>query len=211
MRKIQLIVFLIFTTNFVLGQNKILFHQYSPTASSWDIVKWNLKDTTGVNFILKEIVDKQGRVKELDFLEKGKLIKDPLCYLANKVTYKYKNNEIIETLYQNDHPILATDCEMNYKRIYHLDKEKNIDKIEYFSKYDFSQIDSTEIKQWKEWVPEYKVVTPDSTQLEIEYYYHSFSKMNGAYPVSKNYKFIDDYYYGDQPEKESVLKGLQKN
>ena len=34
--------------------------------------------------------------------------------------------------------------------------------------------------------------------------------MDGVYPVNKNYEFISDYYYGDQPEKKSIQEGLKK-
>jgi len=150
-------------TNLIYCQDKVLFHEYSPTASSWNIIRWNLTDTSNVIWILKEVVDEKERVIELEFLKNGKLNGDILCYLPNRVTYNYNDDQIIETLYQDNDEMEATDCEIPYKSIYHLDSLGYILKIETFSKYNFSGMDSTEIRQWKEWVPEYKVQIPDST------------------------------------------------
>lgn len=210
MRQTIAIIVLVYLTSLAYGQEKVIFHEYTPTASGWDIIRWNLSDTTNVIWTLKETADEKGRVKELDFLKNGDLIDDCLCYLANRVTYEYSIGQIIERLYQGDQELLATDCEIPSKSIYHLDSQNFILKIETFSKYDFSGMDSTEIKKWKEWVPEYEVQTPDSSQLQVDYYYHSFAKMNGIYPVSRNYKLANDYYYGDEPEKTSIINGLNK-
>jgi hypothetical protein len=210
MKKTLITLSIIFLTVYAFAQEKTIFHEYIPTASSWDIIKWNLKDTTNVIWTLKEIVDEKGRVKELDFLKNGKVIDDNLCYLANRVTYEYKKGQIIEKLFQSEEEFLTTDCEMPYKSIYYLDSSNYIFKIERFAKYDFSGMDSTQIKQWKEWVPELKVLTPDSTQLEIDYYYYSFAKLNGIYPTSKNYKLANNYFHGDEPEKSSIINGIKK-
>ena len=210
MKKTVLTLSILLLTNYIFGQGKTIFHEYIQTASSWDIIKWNLKDTSNVIWTLKEIIDEKGRVKELNFLENGKIIHGNLCYLANRVTYEYKKGKIIENLFQDEEELVATDCEMPYKSIYYLDSSNYIYKIERFAKYNFSEMDSTEIKQWKEWVPEFSVSTPDSTQFEIDYYYHSYAKMNGIYPISRNYKFVKNYYYGDKPEKYSILNGIKK-
>ena len=185
----------------------ILFHHYSTTASNLDIIQWDLKDTINIFGVLKETVDSKGRVVKLEFLNSS----SSLCYLANIITYEYKRDSIIEILYKENKKLLANDCEMYYKSIYHLDSYKFIKKIERFSKYDFSNIDSTEIEKWKKWVPEHRIELPDSNNmLQIDYYYHSFAKMNGKYPVSSNY-ILDEghYYYGDEPEKSSIKKGLK--
>ena len=113
--------------------------------------------------------------------------------------------------YHSNQQLLATDCEMHYRTIYHLDKNGFISKRETFAKYDFDGIEESEIKQWKEWVPEHTVVVDSlGINLQVDYYYHSFAKMDGVYPVNKNYEFISDYYYGDQPEKKSIQEGLKK-
>lgn len=193
------------------GQEKVLYHSYSPTASSWDIIEWNVSDTTKHKWLLKETLDKRGRVIELEFLKDGKLIENPLCYLANRVKFEYLDNKIIEKLYHSDRELMATDCEMHYQTTYFLDDEGFIIKMESIAKYDFEGIEQSEIEQWKKWVPE-KTIMKDSigVNLEVDYYYQSFAKMNGVYPVNRNYEFIEDYYFGDQPEKKSIKKGLEK-
>ena len=197
-------------TRIAFGQQHVLYHQYAETASSWDIIRWNLRDTANVIYKLKEVVDEKGRVKELDFLEQGHLVDDYLCYLANRVTYEYKRNEIIERLFQGRQEMLATECEGAYKTIYHLDKQNFITKVETFSKYDFTGLDSSQVKQVKEWAQPYKVETPDSGQLQVDYYEYSFAKMNGIYPVSRNFQLTEDGYYGDEPEKSGIIKGIKK-
>jgi hypothetical protein len=205
-------ILIVILTGIVNGQEKVLFHSYIPTASSWDILEWNVSDTSDTKWHLKETLDNQGRVIELEFLKDGKLVDDPLCYLANRITFEYNQNQIIETLYHFNQEIYTTDCEMYYKTIYHLDKKGFITKRESFAKYDFDGLEKSEIEKLKKFVPEHAVMTDSiGTNLEVEYYYHSFAKMNGIYPVNKNYEFKDDYYYGDQPEKESVIKGIKRN
>jgi|TARA_B110000967_G_C18626181_1_gene431303 hypothetical protein len=210
-RKTHIIFILFFVILKTNGQEKVLYHEYSPTASSWNILEWNVENKDEKTWILKETLDSKGRVILLEFLKNGKLITDHLCYLANKVRFEYLDNLIIETLYDSDMELLATDCEMPYKSIYHLTENNKIEKIEFFSKYDFTNIKSNEIEKWKtEWAPEHRVVTPDSRMLQIDYYYHSFGKMNGVYPVSKNYILDEDsYYYGDEPEKTSIENGIK--
>ncbi len=204
-------ILLISLSGLVQGQEKVLYHSYIPTASSWDVIEWNVSDTSNKEWLIKETVDKQGRVIELKFLKDGKLIKDILCYLANRVTFDYTENKIIETLYYFDNELLATDCEMHYRTIYHLDNQGYITKMESFAKYDFKGIDKSEIEKWKEWVPEHFEVTDSAgLYLQIAYYYFSYAKMNEIYPVNRNYEFKDDYYYGDHPEKESIQKGIKK-
>ena len=211
-------------TNYIFSHEKILFHEYSPTASNWDIIQWNISDTTNVIWVLKEVVDKQGRVKELVFLENGKVDFHGLCYLTTRVTYEYQDRKIIERFYIADDPMLATECEMNYMSIYHLDEENYIEKKENFFAFDFSDMDSISIKIIKEEIPEHNTVIPGSVpitmggfelepiQLEINYYYFSYAKMNGIYPISRNYilKNDDDYYYGDEPERTSIVNGINK-
>lgn len=193
------------------GQNKVLYHEFSPTASSWNVLEWNVEKPEAKGWTIRETLDKNGRVIMLEFLKNGKLITDNLCYLANRVEFEYQENQIIEILYNSDEELLATDCEMWYKSIYHLNKNNQIEKIERFSKYDFTNISADEIEKWKsEWAPEYRIEKPDSTMLQIDYYYHSYAKLSGVYPVSANYELDENnYYYADEPEKTSIKKGLK--
>lgn len=189
---------------------RVLYHSYSRTASSYDVVEWNVGETNNP-WLIRETIDDQGRVVELEFLERQELLDHPLCYLASRVTFEYTDNQIIETLYHGDEAIIATECETEFKSIYHLDEEGYITHCERFFLFDFTGMTAAEQEALKEYLPDEHVIVYDSLgmNLEVEYYYHSFAKLNGHYPVNKNYTFEDDYYYGDSPEKESILEGLK--
>jgi hypothetical protein len=190
------------------GQEKVIYHECGETASSYDIIKWNIKDKKN-RLALRETIDKKGRVIKLEFLVNHN--GGSLCYLPDVVEYDYQKNIIIEKLFKGGKEMEATDCEMWYKSIYHLNEKYQIEKIERFSKYDFTNVSADEIEKWKtEWAPDYRIEKPDSTMLQIDFYYHSFGKMNGVYPVSKNYVLDENnYYYGDEPEKSSIKNGIK--
>jgi hypothetical protein len=186
----------------------IYYHKYHQTASDWDIEKWNLSDTAGEKYLLKETVDTSGRVIKLEFLEKGKSA-GSLCYLANMVTFSYQGNKIMETLYSDTSLLYATDCEMHYQTIYHLDKNNFIVKVERLAKYDLNNLGGSTLQQWKEWVPEHTTVIADSSSV-VDYFYYSYAKMNGIYPVAKTFRLTNDYHYGDEPERQSIVGGIKK-
>ena len=101
---------------------------------------------------------------------------------------------------------------MWYKSIYHLNNSNEIEYVERFSIFDFSGMNSDEIKKLKEYLqPEYYLEKADSdNSLQIEYYYYSFAKMNGIYPVSKNYVFDEnDEYFENEPERSSIKQSLK--
>ena len=211
-RIFYIIILLTFVSWKSNGQEKLLYHEYSPTASSWNVLEWNVENPKEKRWIIRETLDNKGRVIMLEFLKNGELITDNLCYLANRVEFEYLENQIIETLYDSDQELLATDCEMWYKSVYYLNKNNDIERIERFSKYDFTNISKDEIEKWKtEWAPELRIEKPDSeTMLQIDYYYHSFGKMSGTYPVSTNFELNEaHYYYGDEPENTSILNGIK--
>lgn len=63
--------------------------------------------------------------------------------------------------------------------------------------------------------PEYFIETHEAIKmLWVDYYYYSFAKMNGIYPVSKNYVLDIEYfgqeYFTDEPEFPSVKEVLNK-
>ncbi len=194
------------------GQEKTLFHSYSPTASSWKIIERNIRDTTNVIWVLKEIVDEKGRVKELQFLKNGKLISDHLCYLANRVTFAYQPNKIIEELFWDSTPPIANECDINCKTVYHL-TNNHIDSLEMFHCFDTENYTEEEVNNAKRYAPErFTFICNDSTNTEIDYYYHSYAKLNGIYPVNNGYKFKDKHYYYDrEPVNTEILNGINKN
>ena len=199
----------VFINSCTVEKSKVLYHRYSETASDWNILNWNITDTLGEEFILRETVDNYGRVIKLEFLDKGKPA-GSLCYLANKVTFNYNENKIIENLYLDDSLIYATDCEMPYKTIYHLDSGNFITKEELFAHYDLNNLGNSTLQQWKKWVPQHTVIDTLKTQLRVDYYDYSYAKMNGIYPVSKNFILSKDYPDEDEPERQSIIDGLQK-
>jgi hypothetical protein len=203
---------LILTTliNLLFGQEAVVYHSYHETASSWDIDDWNVPDTTNNRWLLKETSDSLGRVVLLEFLDNGQPA-GHLCYLANRVTFEYKDDRIIETLYSGDEELLATDCEMPYRTVYYLDSVGYILKAENFAKYDLTGLRPSEIDQWKTWVPEYKLRTiEEEKSLQVDYYYYSYFKMAGIYPVPRSFKHIDNYRDNNQPENNAIIEGIKK-
>ena len=193
-------------------QRNVLLHSYSPTASNWKIIEWNIRDTVNIRWVLKELVDEKGRVSELQFLKDDKLISNPLCYLANRVTFDYQENKIIARYYHHYDELIANECEMPYKSIYHLEGNYII-SIESFFKFDTIHFTNEELQEIKQYIPEHThYYCNDSVNMEVDYYLHSFAKMDGVYPVNKGYKFVyGHYYYDKEPVNASILKGISKN
>lgn len=204
--------FLIFLITYNSYGQKIIYHEFSPTASDWDIIEWNTKKNPEKDFILKEYVDEKGRVTELEFLKDNNLLQNYLCYLPNIITFEYYDNKIVETLYQSNEFPFATDCEMWYKSIYHLNKDNTIESVERLSIFDFSGMNSHEIDSLKKHpLPEHFIEALEGTNmLQLDYYYYSFAKMNGIYPVCKNYIFDEnDEYFENEPERSSIKQSLK--
>lgn len=206
----KIIILILSITPLLIGcnSNKILYNECMETSSSYKIVKWNIDDKNN-RYALRETVDGKGRVLKLEFLfnQNG----SSLCYLPDIVEYEYESNLIIERLFKQGKEMIALDCEMPYKYIYHL-KDNYIEKVESFFKFDTDNYSAEEIKDAKKYIPEHYVFKcDDSTNTEIEYYYYSFAKFNGIYPVNKGYKFeYGNYFYDREPVKKEILKGIEK-
>ena len=225
MKKIVLIIGVFLLTNAVFSQEKILFHEYEPTASDFRIIQWNIADTTNVKWVLKEIVDNQGRVIELIFLENGKEKQRWLSYIATRVTFEYQDRKIIVRRYQADQPLLTnSELEIWYKSIHHLDEENFIVKREKFFIFDFSDMmDSVSIMETKKYISEHhSVVLPGlkinrwgnefDIQLSVLYYTFSYAKMNGIFPISRNFE-IERWCIeiaNGKPAKISIINGIKK-
>lgn len=194
------------------SRQHILYHEYSPTASSLNIVKWN---TENINqrFILRETVDRKGRVIKLEFLVNGKLPTNSLCYLANLVLFEYGADKIIEKkYYDTESKLNAIECESAWKTEYHL-RNGYIIKITNNYHMDSTNYTKEELQMASEYLSPYKqIIANDSVNLQVEYYYHSFAKSNGHYPTNKGYKFMDGhYYYDDVPENMEIKNSITKN
>ena len=206
------IYFLLILTLFSCNEtaDKILIHEFTPTASSWNVLNWNTINDKNP-FQIRETVDSKNRVTKLEFLKNGKEYEDALCYLPTLVEYEYEPNKIIEKLYINGEQMEATECEIPFKTVYHLNNNY-ISKVETFRKFDTINFSKNELAELRKYVSEYELnICNDITNTEIEFYYHSFAKMNGIYPTNKNYKYDpNNYYYGDTPENESIINGIKK-
>jgi hypothetical protein len=189
---------------------RILIHEFNPTASSWNVEKWN-SDNDKNPYQIRETVDSKNRVLKLEFTKNGKVLENRLCYLPTIVEYEYQTDRITERLYSNGQPMEATECEMPFKTIYHL-KDNYITKVETFRKFDTLNFSKNELKELRKYVSEYELtICNDSTNTQVDFYYHSFVKMNGIYPTNKSYKYDpNNYYYGDEPEAESIVSGIKK-
>jgi hypothetical protein len=185
------------------------YHKYEETASDYRIIQWNIGDTSGEDYLLKETVDNKGRVIKLEFLYKGQPASS-LCYLANKVTFEYASHRVIESLFLSEELMYATDCEMQYKSIYEMGKENFLIRVHQFSRYDSSNLRGSTIQQWKKWVPEHLILNQHGRQLEIEYYRYSYAKLNGVYPVSKNFKIDNQYFSDHEAERQLIVAGIRK-
>ena len=201
---------LIFLFLFVsCSKQNILYHKYSPTASSLNIIKWNTKNKNQ-KFILRETTDKKGRVIKLEFLEDGKIPESSLCYLASLVIFEYHRDKIFEKKYYDTGLKLnAIECESSWKTEYYLENGY-ISKI--VNHFDMDSINYTkeELQMANKYLHSRKnIIVNDSVNHEIEYYYHSFAKENGNYPTNKSYKFIDGhYYYDDAPENIEIKNSI---
>lgn len=206
MNKLKILLALLM---FVACQNtQLLYHECGTTASSYTLSKWNIKDKNN-QWALKETIDKQGRVRSLEFLyNTGGAT---LCYLPTKVLYEYPEGQIVETLYRGNDVAVANDCEMHYRKIYNLN-EGYIVSTETFYKIDSITYPTNEVEETKKYVSSYeKYEVNDSINTEIEFYIFSFSKMNGIYPTNKNYKFPKgNYYFDKEPVNTEILKALKK-
>ena len=188
---------------------KVLIHEFTPTASRWNIINWNSINKKN-QFQVRETIDSKNRVIKLEFLKNDKEIENALCYLPTLVKYEYLPNKIIENLFTNGAKMDATECEMPFKTIYHL-KNNYITKVENFRKFDTINFSKNEIAELKKYISEYElIICNDNTNIEIDFYYQSFTKMNGIFPTNKNYKYEPHFNLGDEPESESVKKGIKK-
>ena len=162
----------------ISGQ-KIVYHHFYETASSYNVVEWNISNQEEKKTIIKETVDENNRVIMLEFLSNGKLFKDHLCYLPNKVIFEYKENCIIETLWSGDNVLIANECEMPYKSIYYLNSDTTISKILIYYKIDTINYSQKEVESLRNYIPDKREVLPsENKNLEISFYYHSFYKLN---------------------------------
>jgi hypothetical protein len=213
MKKIplQILIFVSLLMNLSCsGQEKILKHEFEPTASDFRISKWNLKQTETNEYYLTEKIDSQNRVTELKFYKNGENDFDHLCYLQTWIKYEYPNDStIVQTnLNLKGIPEANIECELASKVIYHLsENKKRIKKTE--SEYKFDQTpylkNGWTEKEIVELIKELK--STEKTANIIDFYSKSTSKLNGIFPVSSEFD-IEQYYFSEL-EKEKILIGIK--
>ncbi|WP_040280895.1 hypothetical protein [Psychroserpens damuponensis] len=169
--------------------------------------------------LIKETKDSKNRVIQLEFLRDGTYSSFGNFPIA-KVTYTYVENTIIETSYdKHGNTIYVDKFGAHYQSIYHLDDNGLIVKAERI--YDFDTKDpvwkqlhmkpptKADLKtEARDYFTEYYANKP----LEVEFYKYSYYKLNGVYPVSKDYQLESDYKtkYLDYLIEEGIAIGVHK-
>lgn len=190
--KIQHVAFLIiiFCFSNCTKLNKTYYHEYEESASDFRIVKWNLSiDSLPRNYI-KETTDKFGRVIELKYFENKLLKTEHLCYLSTWIKYQYPNDSMIIQLNlgSDGNPESNFECGMPSKTIYYLTNDKRkILKTETEFKIDTAHYLANGFTKnsIKEVIKEIK--KGEKTSWIIEGYSESISKLNGIFPISKEF------------------------
>lgn len=197
-KKLQPFLFLLFAFTILVSfssveNNKVRYHEIEYTASSVELVKWNISDTLNKAFV-KEIIDQLGRTKELRFYN----IKHELDWAGSGfwggpiIKYDYEKNKIIETFFSSENNI-ANDfktSEVPYRNIYFLNDENQIVKVKQIYKIDF-EFSRESLEQTIKHLKFYEQYTTDdpepSYDLENVFGYHyAYAKMNGIDPKSKH-------------------------
>ena len=174
------------------------------------VYRWNTQDYDTImnrdrtNLLIKEVIDDSNRVKQIEFLRKGKPT-DFYDFPISKVTYAYEANKIIETLYDEDGQRLYVDKYVShYQSIYHLDANNYIENVE--RKSDLVTRDSvytelagepTPLEELEQDVKYFYERYYKGKPLEVEFYKYSYYKMDGIYPVSRDFT-IDTLKYNWQ-------------
>ena len=164
---------------------KELFHKIEFTASSVELLKWNINSTKGISFV-KETIDKKGRTTELRFFDhNGNLSWVGAAIGAPIIKYEYLDNKIIETFYLNENSSTYDfyESELPYKQVYLLDDNKNIIdcEIKYNIEFNWSKNDIERVTNHLE---NYKNYTQedDCNLEEITGYNFAYAKFNRTNP-----------------------------
>ena len=191
------------------GPIKVVYHEYSPTSSDYDIIRWNVNDTTGLTYVLKETTDNQGRVVSLEFLKNGNLIDDQLCYLPSKIKFSYQGNTIIQNLYRDDTLMFGYECDEVYRSVYTIDCRGYIILEESNSWFDSTGMTEDEYLYISQNRPD-TIFSLKSNEMWVWGYVYSFYKKDGVFPVSYtfNFKKFGDLYGINEPELSSVREGV---
>ncbi|SHI30650.1 hypothetical protein [Aquimarina spongiae] len=184
-----MILFLITSTGFMQSKDQsIKFHKIEITASSINLVKFNIADTSNTAFV-QETIDGNGRTKELKFYNSRhqSTYTGSGFYGGPIIRYNYSNNTIVETFYSDENQI-ANDfktSEVPYRFIYHLDDAKNIKSIEkkYIMEFEWTLESLNETVKHLE---VYKKYAFEGSELKDVFgYNYAVGKLNGISPMKK--------------------------
>jgi hypothetical protein len=191
---------------------KTIYHEFEPTASGFKILKWNINKDHLPRLYVQENIDKLGRVAELKFCENGKTMTGQLCYLDTWITYQYPNDSTIISITLDSKGNFggSYECENPYKVTYHLSKNKR--KILKTNEEYFIADTAWYLRNgWTKNKLEMGIKTllsEQKTHIVVEYYDISYNKLNGLYPVSK--EFTPQDYINNSPEGIEIEKALKK-
>ena len=176
------------------------YHEFNRTASSFRTTKRDISNSELPYNYFIETIDEIGRVTDLKFVENGRIIERPLCYLSSWIKYEYpdKNTIISYSLNSDGSKRSNLGCDMWYKTVYTLnDGQTKILKtqIEY-------AIDTALLIEngWKEeelqralkQLKEAKQPQP----IMIDGYEKSTAKLNGKFPISDRFELKNFSYTG---------------
>ncbi|SCY00186.1 hypothetical protein SAMN05192588_0670 [Nonlabens sp. Hel1_33_55] len=171
---------------------------------------------------IRETIDKYNRVTKLEFFREENVLGNHVLP-ASIINYEYERDKIIETLLDKfNQKTYADEHGCSYKTIYHLDENKFIIKVERFTDYesispkweDLADLGykPPTIEELKEEIKYTDSINNRNTGRQIEFYKYSFAKMDGVYPVSKDFdieKEIDLKAFIPTMEK-GIHKGVEK-
>ncbi|TPE43710.1 hypothetical protein [Pontibacter mangrovi] len=184
-----IIVLLITLSAFVFQQQekgeKIRYHEIDITASSINLIKWDIKDTSNTAFV-QEVIDAKGRTEELRFYDSA----HRLTYTGSGfyggpiIRYDYEENKITETFFSDENEIAHdfSTSEVPFRFIYHLNKSNQITHIETKYKLEFDWTNES-LNETIKLLKLYKQYTPEEFDLkEVFGYGFASAKLNGVNP-----------------------------
>lgn len=170
------------------GNEKEVFHEIMYTASSVEIVNWNITDTSHISFV-QETIDNLGRTRELRFYNYLHHLEwaGSGFFGGPIIRYDYEENRIIETFFSNDYEI-ANDfmtSEVPCRFIYHLNEMNQIidSEIKYKIEFDWTRESLDKTIEHLEFYRDY--IIEGEPFDEVFGYNFAIGKLSGINPTSK--------------------------
>ncbi|WP_323756351.1 SH3 domain-containing protein [Roseivirga sp.] len=191
--------------------NKKLYHEFERTASSFRTSKRNISPSELPVHYFVETIDNKGRVIDIRFMYKGKIIDNHLCYLAPWVKYEYPDpyTVISYNLNSDGSKLSDIECDLWYKSTYTLNAEQTKilnTHIEY-------SIDTAQLIKYG-WEKEELFEALNDLRnrdqpkpIMINDFDKSSSKLNGKFPISDDFN-IEIFKYSGlvYEELKSIIK-----